>query len=75
MAKTKQFIVTVENRPGAVAEIARTLGNAKVNILALLGNARETSGTVQKGRKGWSSSPESNSPTTIRPFATSLAIS
>ena len=47
MAKTKQFIVTVENRPGAVAEIARTLGNAKVNILALLGTARETSGTVQ----------------------------
>lgn len=47
MAKTKQFIVTVENRPGAVAEIARTLGNAKVNILALLGRAQETSGTVQ----------------------------
>jgi hypothetical protein len=47
MAKTKQFIVTVENRPGAVAEIARTLGNAKVNILALLGRAEETRGTVQ----------------------------
>jgi hypothetical protein len=47
MAKTKQFIVTVENRPGAVAEIARILGNAKVNILALLGSAQETSGTVQ----------------------------
>jgi hypothetical protein len=47
MAKTKQFIVRVENRPGAVAEIARTLGNAKVNILALLGRAEETSGTVQ----------------------------
>ncbi len=46
MAKTKQFIVAVENRPGAVAEIARTLGNAKVNILALLGRAEETSGTV-----------------------------
>ena len=47
MAKTKQFIVTVENRPGAVAEIARTLGNAKVNILSLLGRADETRGTVQ----------------------------
>src|SRR5580658_4967741 len=46
MAKTKQFIVTIENRPGAVAEIARTLGNAKVNILALLGSAEETRGTV-----------------------------
>jgi hypothetical protein len=30
-----------------VAEIARTLGNAKVNILALLGRAQEMSGTVQ----------------------------
>jgi hypothetical protein len=47
MAKTKQFIVSVENRPAAVAEIARTLGNAKVNILALLGRAEETDGTVQ----------------------------
>jgi hypothetical protein len=49
MAKTKQFIVTAENRPGAVAEIARTLGNEKVNILSLLlsGKAEETRGTVQ----------------------------
>jgi len=30
MAKTKQFTIAVENRPGAVAEIARTLGEAKV---------------------------------------------
>jgi hypothetical protein len=47
MAKTKQFTITVENRPGAVAEIAKTLGNAKVNILALLGTAQGTSGTVE----------------------------
>jgi hypothetical protein len=47
MAKTKEFTIAVENRPGAVAEIARTLGNAKVNILALLGTAQGTSGTVQ----------------------------
>jgi hypothetical protein len=47
MAKTKQFTITVDNRPGAVAEIARTLGNAKVNILALLATAQGTSGTVQ----------------------------
>jgi hypothetical protein len=49
MAKTKQFIVTAENRPGAVAEIARTLGNVKVNILSLLllGKAEDTRGTVQ----------------------------
>ena len=47
MAKTKQFTIAVENRPGAVAEIARTLGEAKVNILALSGIAQGTSGTVQ----------------------------
>jgi hypothetical protein len=47
MAKTKQFTIAVENRPGAVAEIARTLGNAKVNILALLATAQGTGGTVQ----------------------------
>jgi hypothetical protein len=47
MAKTKQFTIAVQNQPGAVAEIARTLGNAKVNILALLGTAQGTTGTVQ----------------------------
>ena len=47
MAKTKQFTIAVDNRPGTVAEIARTLGNAKVNILALLGRAEGTGGTVQ----------------------------
>jgi hypothetical protein len=47
MAKMKQFTVAIENRPGAVAGIAKTLGNAKVNILALLGTAQGTSGTVQ----------------------------
>ena len=47
MAKTKQFTIAIENRPGTVAEIARTLGNAKVNILALLGTAQGTSGAVQ----------------------------
>ena len=47
MAKSKQFTIAVENRPGAVAEIARTLGEAKVNILALSGTAQGTSGTVQ----------------------------
>jgi hypothetical protein len=47
MAKTKQFTITIQNQPGAVAEIAKTLGNSKVNILALLGTAQGTSGTVQ----------------------------
>jgi hypothetical protein len=47
MAKIKQFTIAVENRPGAVAEIAKALGNAKVNVLALLGTAQGTSGTIQ----------------------------
>ena len=47
MAKTKQFSIAIENRPGAVAEIARTLGEARVNILALMGTAQGTGGTVQ----------------------------
>jgi hypothetical protein len=46
MAKIKQFTIAVENRPGAVAEIAKTLGNAKVNILSLLATAQGTGGTV-----------------------------
>jgi len=47
MAKTKQFTISIENRPGTVAEIARALGSAKVNILALLGTAQGTTGTVE----------------------------
>ena len=47
MAKIKQFTIAVENRPGAVAEIAKALGKAKVNVLSLLGTAQGTSGTIQ----------------------------
>lgn len=47
MAKTKQFTISLENRPGALAEVTRTLGAAKVNILALLGTAQGTGGTVE----------------------------
>ena len=47
MAKIKQFTIAVENRPGAVAEIAKALGNAKVNVLSLLGTSQGTSGTIQ----------------------------
>jgi hypothetical protein len=47
MAKIKQFTITVENRPGAVAEIAKVLGKAKVNVLSLLGTTQGTSGTIQ----------------------------
>lgn len=47
MAKTKQFTIKIDNQPGAVAGIAKTLGNAKVNIFSLLGTAQGTAGTVQ----------------------------
>jgi hypothetical protein len=47
MAKTKQFTIAVDNQPGAVAAIARTLANAKVNILSLLGTSQGAAGTVQ----------------------------
>jgi hypothetical protein len=47
MAKTKQFTVVVGNQPGALAQIAKTLGNSKVNILALLGTAQGTNATVE----------------------------
>lgn len=47
MAKTKQFTIAIDNQPGAVAGIARTLGDAKVNILSLLGTAQGTAGSVQ----------------------------
>jgi hypothetical protein len=47
MAKTKQFIISIDNHPGAVAAIAKTLGSAKVNILSLLGTAQGTGGMVQ----------------------------
>ena len=47
MAKTKQFTISIENRPGTVAEVARAMGNAKVNILALLGTVLGTTGTVE----------------------------
>ncbi len=39
MPKLIQFTVACEDRPGALAHVARLLGNAKVNILALLATA------------------------------------
>ena len=46
MAKTKVFTMTVQNQPGAVAAIAKALGSAKVNILALLGTAQGATGSI-----------------------------
>jgi hypothetical protein len=47
MAKTKQFTISIDNHPGAVAEIAKILGSAKVNILSLLGMSQGAGGMVQ----------------------------
>jgi hypothetical protein len=47
LAKTKVFTITVQNQPGAVAAIAKALGSAKVNILALSGTAEGAAGTVR----------------------------
>jgi len=47
MAKTKQFTIAIDNQSGAVARIEKTLGEAKVNILSLLGTAQGTAGAVQ----------------------------
>jgi len=36
MAKVKQLTVSLENRPGALAQMAQVLADAKVNVEALL---------------------------------------
>jgi hypothetical protein len=46
VAKAKVLTITVRNQPGAVAEIAKALGSAKVNILAVSGTAQGAAGTV-----------------------------
>ncbi len=47
MAKVKQLTITVENRPGTLAQVAKTLADAKVNIIALLNSTAGTQGSVQ----------------------------
>ena len=47
MAKAKQLTVSCENRPGTLAHIARTLGDAKVNILAFQTATSEAGSAVQ----------------------------
>jgi len=47
MAKVKQLTVSLENRPGALAEMARVLADAKINIVALLGSTAGTQGSAQ----------------------------
>ncbi len=45
MAKAKQLTISCENRPGTLADVARVLGGAKVNILTFL--------TTTSGAEGW----------------------
>jgi hypothetical protein len=45
MAKVKQLTISLENQPGALAQVAQVLADAKVNIVALLGST--------SGERGW----------------------
>ena len=47
MAKVKQLTVALENRPGALAQMAQVLADAKVNVMALLGSTAGTQGSAQ----------------------------
>ncbi|MBZ5568089.1 MAG: ACT domain-containing protein [Acidobacteriia bacterium] len=47
MAKVKQLTVALENQPGALAQVAQVLADAKVNIVALLGSTAGTQGSAQ----------------------------
>jgi hypothetical protein len=42
-----EFTVILENRPGTLARLGTVLGDARVNIEAIHGNAREKSAIVQ----------------------------
>ena len=46
MPKAKQPSVSVENRPGTLAQVAKVLGDAKVNILAFLTTTSDSAGVV-----------------------------
>ena len=46
MARAKQLTISHENRPGMVAEIAKVLGDAKVNILSCLTTTSGTEGVT-----------------------------
>jgi hypothetical protein len=47
MARVKQLTIAAENRPGTLAQVAKTLADAKVNIVALLSSTAGAQGTVQ----------------------------
>ncbi len=47
MAKVKQLTVSLENRPGTLAHLARVLADPKVNVVALLGSTAGVPGSAQ----------------------------
>jgi hypothetical protein len=47
MAKVNQLTISLANQPGALAQVAQVLADAKVNILALLGSTSGTQGSAQ----------------------------
>jgi hypothetical protein len=47
MAKVKQLTVSLENRPGTLAHMAKVLADAKVNIVALLASTAGAQGSAQ----------------------------
>lgn len=47
MAKVKQLTVSLENRPGTLAHMAKVLAEAKVNITALLNSTSGAQGSAQ----------------------------
>lgn len=46
MPKAQQFSVSVGNRPGTLAQVAKVLGDAKMNILAFLTTTSDSAGVV-----------------------------
>jgi hypothetical protein len=47
MPKAKLFVISVENRPGTLAHVAKVLGDNRVNILGFLTTTSNGEGTVQ----------------------------
>jgi hypothetical protein len=47
MAKVKQLAISLENKPGRLAAVAKVLADAKVNIGAILGSTAGAQGSVQ----------------------------
>ena len=47
MSKVKQLTVSLKNRPGALAQLAQTLADAKVNVVALLGSSAGAQASAQ----------------------------